>query len=230
MIECKKLWDRLSTLTTTGTSGYFTEDDFNSNLYATQFTVLSLLAANYENNQKVSDFLINHIKEDPQTTLAGGKLYATSIIASLTNYFRALTLQYVNSDNLVFPSKKIAISEIGMYESSPVRKANLTKGRTLYWFSDGNITVSPRNSGLNFNFIYLIKPALAKIAFTTGQDDDNDYLVVDNANTINIDFPEGLFNLFTYLMLENMGLEQKENLTLEYSQLGLTRTIQTDIT
>lgn len=229
MILCKTLWDRVSTISSTGTSGYFTEDDFNSNLYSVQYQVLSLLADDYENNQKISDFLINHIQEDAQTSLANGKLYSGSIISSLPNYYRSLSLQYIAPNNKVYPSKKITVSEVGMYESSPVRKPNLDKNRTLYYFVGNNITVLPKQADLDFNLIYLIKPALAKIAFTTASTDDNDYLVVDNANTIDIDFPEGLINLFTFLMLECMGIEQKENLLVEYSQLGLNRVIQTDI-
>jgi len=226
MILVKTLWDRLKVLTKAGTSGYFTAEEFNSNLYSVQYTVLSILCDNYENSQKVSDALINHIKTYTGSTTAAGKMFAVSIEQSLSNYYRTLALNFSGSE--LSPSKKIAVNEVGMYSTSPIRKADLTKNRTLYYFVDNNIQTLPKQS-LPFSFIYCVKPALAKIAFTTAEDEDNDYLVVDNTNTVNIDFPEGLFNLFAYLMLESMGIEQKESLASEYAQLGINRTIQTDI-
>lgn len=228
MIETYKLWTRLSALSKTGTSGYFTAEEFNSNLYSVQYAILSLLCDNYENNQKVSDALINHTIEVSPSTVAGGKLYTTSIITGLTNYYRTLALNYVFGAE-VKPSKKIGVNEVGMYLSSSIRKPNISKGRTLYYFVGNNIQVLPKTTGLPFNFIYCKKPVEAKIAFTTAEDEDNDYLVLDVPNTVNIDFPEGLFNLFVYYMLESLGIEQKENLLSSFAELGINRTIQTDL-
>lgn len=228
MISVQKLWDRLNALTKSGTSGYFTQEEFNSNLYSVQYTILSLLCDNYENNQKVSDALINHTVETNLSTVAGGKLFTTSVISQFTTYYRTLALQYTISGGQ-YPSKKIAVNEIGMYMSSPIRKDNIAKNRTLYYLIGNNIQVLPKTTGLPFIFIYCKKPNDAKIAFTTATDADNDYLVIDTVNTTDIDFPEGLFNLFVYFMLESMGIEQRENLMQSYSELGINRTVQTDI-
>lgn len=230
MISVEKLWDRLKTLAKTGTAGYFTADDFNSNLYSVQYAILSLLCDNYENNQKVSDALIDHIKETGIiTSLVQGYLSSTTLIDDYPDYYRTLTLKYVDSDDNEWPSKKIAINEEAMYMTSAIRKPNLNKNRTLYAFKQYNIQTMPKSSGNDYILVYCARPADAQIAFTTGQDDDNDYLVIDPANVRNIQFPEGLFNLFVYFMLESMGIEQRENLAMEYSQLGINRTTQTDI-
>lgn len=227
MISTAKLWERLQALSKSGTSGYFTQDEFNSNLYSAQYSVLSVCCDNYENNSKVSDYLINHIKEVSVTTVTGGRLYA-DMETSLPDYYRSLALNYI-SGGVENPSIKIAVNEEGMYLTSAVRKPDLSKGRTLYVIKGGSPVVLPKQSGLSMNFTYCAKPEEAKIVFTTAEDEDNDYLVIDGAETIDINFPEGLFNLFVYYMLEAMGIEQKENLLLEYSQLGLNRTTITDL-
>lgn len=226
MISVEKLWYRLVSLGKSGTSGYFTAEEFNSNIYSVQYTILSLLCDNYENNQKVSDALSRHIKPLTGTTQANGKLFVTDLKTNLANYYRALALVY-NSDK-EYPSYKIRVNEIAMYETSSIRKPNLTKKRTLWCMDSDNLQMLPKQA-LPYKLYYCIKPLEAKIAFTTATDADNDYLVIDAANTINIDFPEGLFNLFVYYMLEAMGVEQKENILSAYSQLGINRTVQTDL-
>jgi len=227
MIGAKKLWDRLVTLAKSGTSGYFTQDEFNSNLNSVQYAIISLLCDNYENNQKVSDALRRHIKEVVGTTQANGKMFVTNTTTNLTDYYRGMSVVYVNVDG-EYPSYKINTNEVSMYQTSSIRKANLAKNRTLWYVSDDNIQLLPKQA-LGYRHFYCKKPLEAKIGFTTAEDDDNDYLVVDPTTTIDIDFPEGLFNLFVYFMLESMGIEQKENLITEYSQLGITRTTQTDL-
>jgi len=226
MISVNKLWDRLKALSKTGTSGYFTQEEFNSNLYSVQYAILSLLCDNYENNQKVSDALIEHVVETGQiTALVGGKLFATDISTVLTDYYRALDLKLVIGAE-EFPSIKIAVNEETMYQTSSIRKADLSINRTLHSFKSNNITTFPKVVGQKYVLTYCKKPVEAKIAFTTAEDANNDYLVVDVANTDDIAFPEGLFNLFTYYMLESMGIEQKENLITEFSQLGINRETQ----
>jgi len=228
MISVKRLWDRLSALTKTGTSGYFTAEEFNSNLYSVQYTVLAVGADEYENTQKVTDALINHIKVYEGITKAGGKLFNTDILTDVEDYYRTLAVTY-KTETDEFPSKKISVGEVRMYITSPIRRPNLSKGRTLYYFTDSNIFLLPRSPDLEVDLTYLRKPTEALIVFTTEEDEDNDYLVVDEENTIDIDFPEGLFNLFVYLMLESMGIEQKEGLASSYAELGINRTIQTDL-
>lgn len=229
MIQQVKLWDRLKTLTKSGTAGYFTQEEYNSNLYSVQYAILSLLCDNYENNQKVSDALIGHVKETGViSSRSNGYLSSTTLIDDYPSYYRTLALRYVGDDN-EYPSKKISINEEAMYATSPIRKANIANNRTLYMFKQYNVQTVPKTSGNDYILVYCARPANANIAFTTGTDADNDYLVIDVANTTNIQFPEGLFNLFVYYMLESMGIEQREQIASEYSQLGINRTTLTDI-
>lgn len=215
------------TTTKSGTSGYFTSGEFNDNLYGVQYSILSTLCDNYENNQKVSDALSRHIKPLNGTSQSNGSLFDTDINTDLPDYYRAMALSYVSGGS-DYPSYKMAVNEIAMYMTSPIRKADITKQRTLWYMTSDNIYMLPKQS-MAYSLIYCKKPLEAKIAFTTAENEDNDYLVVDATNTVDIDFPEGLFNLFLYYMLEKLGVEQKTNLILEYSQLGINRTLDTDL-
>lgn len=227
MIAQQALWDRVKTLTKTGTSGYFTQDEWNSNIYSVQYAILSLLCDNYENNQKVSDALSRHIKVQTGTTQVSGKLFATDLETNLADYYRGLALNYVSSTD-EYPSYKVTVNAKSMTLTSAIRKPNLTKFRTVWCMEGDNIQMYPKQA-LGYSLIYCKKPLEAKIAFTTAEDEDNDYLVIDDAETIDIDFPEGLFNLFVYYMLESAGIEMKDQLQQEFSQLGINRTTQTDI-
>lgn len=229
MISVKKLYDRLSALTKSGTSGYFTAEEFNSNLYSVQYTILSLLCDNYEANQKVADALIEHTSDTGTlTTSANGLLFATNITASLPSYYRTLEVRYLSGGS-EYPCIKTTIAGEAMTLSSPIRKPNIAKNRTLWLMRGNNIQILPKNSGLTCVLTYCKKPVDARIAFTTAETEDNDYLVIDNLNTIDIAFPEGLFNLFTYFMLESMGVEQKEPNIFDFAELGINRTVNTDI-
>lgn len=227
MISTAKLWERLESLSKSGTSGYFTQAEFNSNLYSVQYAILSVLCDNYESNQKESDFLRNHLVSYSGTTQASGKALSSDIDTLLSNYYRCLNVSYV-SGGTKYPAYKIALNESDMYRTSPIRKADLSKQRVVYYFTDNNIQFLPESS-FSFALTYCKKPVDARIAFTTQETEDNDYLVIDALNTVDIAFPEGLFNLFVYYMLEAMGIEMKESLLTEYSQLGINRTTVTDL-
>lgn len=227
MISTKLLYERLGILTKSGTSGYFTQEDFNSNLYSVTYAILATLCDNYEKNQKVTDYLVNHITLYSSTTEANGFLFDSSITETLEDYYRTLSVHYKGSTQ-TYSSQKSTIGELGMYLSSPIRRPNKTKGQTIYCFVDGNIKMYP-NEATDFDLYYCRKPVVGELVLEDVSDEENDYTVVDEVNTVDIDFPEGLFNLFVYFMLESMGIEQKENLAMEFSQLGIERTVITDI-
>lgn len=228
MISISKLIDSVNQLAKNGTSGYTTEKEWNDAIYSLQYEVLSILCDNYENNQKVSDYLINHIRINEITANTNGHLeidlYSSGSDLEDGGYYRTLSILL----NGIYPATKVNINEVGMYLTSPIRKFDIAKNRVGYYFAEGDIMMLPKES-MSVTHFYCKKPDLAKIAYTEVSDEDNDYLTVDELETIDIDFPEGLFNLFLYLLLEKLGIEMKEQLLTEYSQLGLSRTIKTDV-
>lgn len=234
MIETFKIWERLNILTKGGTSGYTSEEDFNSDLYSVQFQVLNLLCDNYEKSQKVSDALINHIITEREISDNIGKINVynegtanTPSDGTLSKYHRVLSVLYIDESN-TYPTTKINTNEKADYLISPIRGVSLAKKRVAYYFADKSLRLLPETA-LTVDIIYCKKPALAKLKLTQASSSDSDYLTLDVGQTVNIDFPEGLFNLFVFMMLECRGIEQKENLLSQYSQLGIQRAVKTDI-
>lgn len=221
MISVEKLIAYTEQLTKQGTAGFSTEDEKNNIIYSVQYEILSTLCDNYENNQKVSDALVNHVVRTDLTTSITGELI---IEDEVEDYYRLLSVLYQGT----YPSIKIGTNEKAMYLTSPIRKPDLTKNKTLYYMSNGSINVLPEQ-GMDMELIYCRKPTEARIVYESISGDEDDYLVVDEDETIDLEFPEGLFNLFAYSILEKLGISMKEQLALEYSNLGIQRTIKSEI-
>ena len=232
MISTAQLIARVDQLTKDGTSGYSTQEEKNSDLFAVQYEVLGLLCDNYERNQKVSDSLINHVKFRDIVSNSNGVLGFSSSGSDdyVDDYYRTLSILLGHTGSAIqYPATKVNINEIAMYKTSPIRKMVLADNRVGYYFADGEIIMLPETQ-MDVCLVYCKKPALAEIVYTSSSDEDNDYLEVDELETIDLEFPENLFNLFTYLLLEKRGIEMKDQLSQEYSQLGITRTTKIDIT
>ncbi len=221
MISTSKLWERVSVLTKDGTSGYTNADDFNSDLLSVTLMVQAMLCDEYQKNNKVSNWLINHIKSAELTSSS------TGVLDLPEDYYRDLAI-YFNYNDQFIETFDLNSNSLGMTRSSPIRRMDDTKGRVGYYYEDGSIVLEP-NKELVVKLEYCKKAVEPKIAFTVVSSADDDYISIDTANTVDTDFPEGLFNLFVYLLLEARGVEMKENLSVEYSQLGLQRQINLDI-
>ena len=221
MIDVTKLIEYVEQLSKQGTAGFTTQDEKNNIIYSVQYEVLSILCDNYENNQKVSDALVNHVTRIDLTTSDTGELV---IEDEVEDYYRLLAVLYQGT----YPSTKIGTNEKGMYLTSPIRKPDLNKNKTVYYQAGGSINVLPEQA-MEMELIYCRKPTEALIVYESISGDEDDYLVVDEDETVNLDFPEGLFNLFVYSILEKLGIETKESLALEYSNLGIQRTLKSEI-
>ncbi len=222
MIDVVKLIKYCEQVLKQGTAGFTTQDEKNNIIYVVQYEILSILCDNYENNQKVSDALVNHVVTVDLATTEDGII---EISEDIVDYYRLLSVLY---DGL-HKSTKIGTNEKAMYLTSPIRKPDLNKNLTVYYMANGNINMLP-SQALNVEVIYCKKPEEALIVYESISGDEDDYLVVDEDETVNLEFPEALFNLFAYSILEKLGIETKESLALEYSNLGIQRTIKSDIT
>ena len=221
MISTSRLWERVSVLTKDGTSGYTNADDFNSDLISVTLMVQAMLCDEYQKTNKVSNWLINHIKAVNLTSSSTGQLTLPA------DYYRDLAI-YFSYNGQYIETFDLNSNSLGITRTSPIRKMDETKGRVGYYYEDGTIVMEP-NKALSVRLDYCKKAVEPKIAFTVVSSADDDYISIDTDNTVNTDFPEGLFNLFVYLLLEARGIEMKESLALEYSQLGLQRQITVDI-
>lgn len=208
------LWKQVQTTAKSMTSGYQSQDEFNSDLATVQLRIANILCDNYQLSQKVEDALYGMIVT--QT----GNTNSTGVVPKPNDYFR-LMAAWVNIDGKKIPANKIQSNEISVYETSYVRKPSITTTKDpAYYYLDNKIQMMPETQ-MNVTLIYCKTPPAASIVLTQVSDADSDY-VTPTVGT-ELQWSEVLFNLFVYMMLEMLGIEQRENILYEYSQLGIPK-------
>lgn len=216
MIETAKVRERVNQLTKSGTSGYQTAPEFNGGMSSTLLNIISQLCADYELDNRISDYMNKTGLAVPLTTTT----QANGFLAFPENHFR--TLSILKKDTIggadEYPFKKINANERGMYSTSPIRAFSAEKKRFGYYFTTEGLMTLP--AGLNPVVLTYCKRPVDPVLVL--EFDDNDYEVVDPSTT-NIDLPENLFNLFCYKMLENASVEMKERALTEYAMLGIQK-------
>jgi alanine-alpha-ketoisovalerate/valine-pyruvate aminotransferase len=61
------------------------------------------------------------------------------------------------------------------------------------------------------------------IVFSISSNPDGNILVYDDVTTVDFDFDEKCIPLLTYMVLSKLGVEIREQMLLEYSQLGIAK-------
>lgn len=213
MISTAKVWERVNLLLKSGTSGYQTAAEFNSDMYSTLLRIITVLCDNYETNEKVSDL----ITKDGLLVEVALATNSSGFITFPNNHFRTATLLAVDGSGNEFETTKIRSNEKGGYLRSSIRKVSYPSG-VKYYFANSGLNTLPKQV-TPIKLIYCIKPAMPNLVLTV---DPSDYQVVDNSTT-NIPLAENLFNLFVYEMVERVSVEMKEQTTMAYAELGISR-------
>jgi len=213
MIDVVKLYNRQNEVSKNGTTGYSDQDDFNDRLYVAQFEIAEILCDNYERNQKVKDALSEHVISADVSVVSGQ-------LTKPTDYLRGFEVWPKASGN-IFPATEININEVSMYATSYVRKPDLAKKQVYYYFLNNKYNFLP-GSSFDATLVYCKKPVPATITLTESSTDNSDFLTPTGGT--NLAWPENLFNLFLYSMLEKLGMEMKDNLVYEYGLLGIQLT------
>lgn len=208
MISVIRLWNTVNQLAKTSTSGYQTEAEFNNDLADVQVALVTMLAPFYSVNQTVKDIL-------RPFTLSASASAPSGVLPYPTGYFRALTAS-ING----YPAYPVSTNEKDVIMTSPIRMASTTTNQYYYYQEDTSIKILPAQT-LTVNLSYIKYPPAATIVLTPVSTDDNDYLTP----TVGTDLAwnEDSFNFILFMMLERLGLEQKDSLNMEFSNLGISR-------
>lgn len=212
-IDKAKVYNRVNSLAKTGTSGYDDQDEYNGKTYAAELRLVEMLADVYESNTKASDALNWLIKDADITSGANGLLTLPN------DYLHLSTIQLKVGANL-YPTDKIRTNELGMVRTSPIRGMNLTKNKIGYYFKQGNIYTLPEQAGIVARTTYISKPVYSTIVLTEASDADSDFLTVSGG--VDFGWPDSLFNIIVYLILEQLGVELKDQWLLEFANYGIT--------
>lgn len=201
MIDVVRLWNSLMQSAKTGTAGYQSADEFNRDLEAVQTSALTLLAPQYAKNMYVQELLAPFVK---------------SVAASVTKptecaYFLGATINGIAA----YPITPV---QAPIYASSPIRNPSATNPVAYYYIVNNAITYMHSGS-LAGTMQYIRYPTAATIVLTPVSTPDRDY--VTPTVGANLEWPEIAFNLILAMMQQNLGIEMKESLLLQYSQQGI---------
>lgn len=214
MIDKAKVWHRVKDLARTVTTGYDDQEEYNSKTYAAELTLLEMLTDVYEQNTKASDALDWLITDAPLTTDSNGKLTLPA------DYVHTATIQFVNGASK-YPTTKVRTNEVAMYRTSPVRGFSVSRNDIGYYFKAGAAYTLPEQTGISVVLTYIKKPTFSSVILTEVETDTEDYL--DLTGGVDFGWPEQLFNIIVYLILEQLGVELKEQWLLEFAAYGIQR-------
>jgi hypothetical protein len=211
MINAKIVWDRVNLLTKNGTSGYFNDADFKSYAMSAELRLMGMLIPLYEKNQQVADALSPFIKTVAKTSNAQG------VINKDADYYGLASILLVKA-GVEYPTSKIAPHEVGNTKTSPIRKPDYSKNEALYYQSNNKIIMLPEQV-MDVNLIYVKTPVFGFVTTSTVSTVNEDYVTV--TSQVDFEWNMDVFNILCFMILEQMGLSQKEQLSMQFAQMGI---------
>lgn len=210
-----QLWYRMMGLAKAGTSGMDNQFAFNGRMDSVQKSLTELLIEVAEENQGITDAL-NWLKKSSGNLTSDGD----GSITFPDDYLHIDSLSYVTGGSK-WPATKLRTAEVDMTSSSPIRNSNFANNELNYYFIGGTLYVSPEVEDVVVNMRYYKQVPAAEIVLTPTSDDTGDY-VTPTVGT-ELGWPVNMFNLLLFMMLEQYSIEVKENLLLEYAEMGISR-------
>lgn len=185
------------------TTGYQTKDKFNDDVELVQLFLIKVLGEQYEKEQVVSDDLAPFVVELPA-------------IPSIkpTDYFRFVSAE-INGDE-VYPLHR---SSVTMTKNSPIRK--VSKG---FYFQGNQIKfyLGEDSEMETSSMVYIRRPLKASIDIQYS-DQGGDYQTP--VAVTDMEWPESMRNLIEALLLERLGVETRETISMEFARMGIDREI-----
>lgn len=212
MISIVRLYETIAQRAKTGTSGYQSKDEFNRDIASVQTALMGLLCPLYDSSQAVRDLLSPFVEPLSVTTSA------TGVAAKPDDYFQMAALSISG-----YPVKLVAANERFMLQFVPSRRPSAADNRYFYYIESDSINVLPATSAFPLVGTYIREPEEASIDFTVTSTDEDDYIEVTSVD--DLEWPERAFNILVYMMLQNLGLEMKEQILSEFSNLGISMEI-----
>jgi hypothetical protein len=190
-----------------GTSGYQDQDEANRNLQMVELELYSTLIPLIATNVNVQTFMSEFIEYSDGAITAGLWPYPDDYNTHL--------FSTVNGKPVYVKTK----AEIDIILNSTIRKPT----------QNGPYYLTIEKTGLQFyptttssaNVVYYRYPVYGKVTFTEASTEDSDY--IDISTDEPLEWPEKAFNILYYSLLEKYGVDCRESIALEYSQLGINK-------
>jgi hypothetical protein len=108
-----------------------------------------------------------------------------------------------------------------MTRTSPIRKPNLATNDINWYLKSGALYVMPEQASIVVDLMYYRVVPDASIVLTPASDGNGD--LVTPTVGVPYGWPVSVFNLLVYLILEQLGVELKENMLVEFADFGINR-------
>lgn len=211
MVDVVEVQQAAYRITKVGTSGYDSTPDFIAKANEVNLDAMNLLTPHYGKNEAVDDILNFYVKE-------AVPVFAAGVMALPADFYGLIAVNKTTAGSTI-PIRKIKTNAIGAISENTIRQP--TVARPKYYLRDGNMVLKPSNGDPGLSWLYFRKPADVSITTTPVEGETNDYENV-TAQT-DYDWPFRMKNLLVYLLVERLGMEMKEPILFEISQLGITQ-------
>lgn len=209
MISVVELYNDTQQLMKSGTSGYTTQSEWNNVLAIVQKEAIEYLFPFFENNTKIQDALGPFVKSVASVSVT---------IAGLTKPDDYAHFSAASIDG--YPVYPIKSNSEAIANNLNIRKPNTLRNLYYYYMEDDKIKFLPAETH-NVAYTYIRQPAVASIILTATSSDDDDY--IEATAGADLEWPSTMFNMLLYMMLDKLGLEQKEQLIMQYANLGIQK-------
>lgn len=201
MIPIVDVWKSVQETAKKSTSGYQTKDKFNNDVELVQISILRLLCELYEKEQVISDELAYHVVTLNQIPENKPEDYHRFVAAEINN-------------EEVYPLHRSSV---------PMTKSSSVRGSVKCFYFDSNkikFLLGKDEEIKNGFFTYIKRPNKAEINITYSED-GGDYQTPVKVS--DIDWPYSLRPLFEAMLLERLGIETRELISIEFGRLGIDR-------
>lgn len=218
MVSVLFIWNRISAYGQKYQSGMDTVSYFNSSLEEVSNEIFNDFSPSYGKNENVNVLMDYWVRQQVQTSPGTG-IDTIGTDPEIVN--RILSAGYAPSGVIQFGIPSVQENELVAIARIPQRAPNVTAKIVYYRYNTPNTVYFYPAQAIPYFIFYLIYPTEAHIAFTYTSTDDEDIMTYDEADSVDLAWPESASNLILYKMLEKYGISVREELLQEYAKYGV---------
>lgn len=195
--------------------------EFNRKINEVQKELMDLIAPQYDINERIKNLMRPFIKQHS----------ATGIMSGLNPYpadlYRMVGAVTVNQSATQFTAHNTYENGANLNDLIPQRRPSVSGKIAYYQYSVDGIQLYP-NTISECSYYYIKSPVNGVLNYVFEADPDTDeMLLVEDIDTVDLEWDESAFNLILYKLLEKYGAIEKDVLDIEFSKAGLKSDIAT---
>lgn len=211
-ISITELYQFISQTRRSGSSGFESDVEFNTNLALVDKEVYRTLVPFYSKDDRIQKLLSQFVTRQTLPIVNGAMTVPE-------NYTKYIDTVFGDGGKIVYPRN---LNERAVIKSSPIDNPSVSSSE-YFCFFDGNKVLYLPESLSTGTLVYLRVSVPGEIKYNYTEASDADYIDVEQVKPI--EWSNELFGLFSALMLEKYGYQNRESIAVEYSQLGIQREI-----